>query len=94
MHNLTKFFWDNPYLYRSCVDGIIRRCVPEVEMLTVLEACYSSPWMGIIVVFVLPTRFCRLGTNGQLFTMILMSLPSHVIGAKEMEEFLRGKSSL
>ncbi|XP_069150598.1 uncharacterized protein [Solanum lycopersicum] len=29
-------------LNRSCVDGIIRCCVPEVEMLSILEACHSS----------------------------------------------------
>ena len=38
MHDVKKFFWDVPYLYRSCVDGLIRRCVPEVEILSVLEA--------------------------------------------------------
>ncbi|XP_069155015.1 uncharacterized protein [Solanum lycopersicum] len=30
----------------SCADGLIRRCVPEVEMLSVLEACHSSPVGG------------------------------------------------
>ena len=29
-------------MYRSCVDGLIRRCVPECEMLSVLEAFHSS----------------------------------------------------
>ena len=43
MYDVKKFFWDEPYLYRSCTDGLIRRCVPEVEMFTILEACHSSP---------------------------------------------------
>ena len=30
----------------SCVDGLIQRCVPEVEMLSVLEAFHSSPVGG------------------------------------------------
>ena len=42
MHDVEKFFWDEPYLYRSCTDRLIRCCVPEVEMLSVLEACHSS----------------------------------------------------
>ena len=46
MYDVKKFFWDDPYLYRICADGIIRRCVPEVEMLSVLEACHSSPVGG------------------------------------------------
>ena len=28
------------------LDGIIKRCMPEVEMLSVLEACHSSPVGG------------------------------------------------
>ena len=46
MYDLKKFFWDEPYLYRSCADRLIRRCVPECEMLSVLEACHSSPVGG------------------------------------------------
>ena len=46
MHDVKNFFWDEPYLYRSCDDGLIRHCVPEVEMLSVFEACHSSPVDG------------------------------------------------
>ena len=46
MYDVKKFFWDEPYLYRSCADGLIRRCVPECEILSVLEACHSSPVGG------------------------------------------------
>ena len=46
MYDMKKFFWDEPYLYRSCADGLIRRCVPECEMLSVLEECHSSPVEG------------------------------------------------
>ena len=28
MHDVKKFFWDEPYLYRSCADRLILRCVP------------------------------------------------------------------
>ena len=43
MHDVKNFFWDEPYLFHICADGIIRRCVPEVEMMSILEACHSSP---------------------------------------------------
>ena len=46
MYDVKNFFLDEPYLYKSCADGLIRRCVPEVEMLSVLEACHSSPVGG------------------------------------------------
>ena len=41
-----------------------------------------------------PNRFGNVGTIGQPFTKMLTGSPSHVIGAKEMVEFLKGKSSL
>ena len=28
MHDVKNFFWDEPYLYRSCADRLILRCVP------------------------------------------------------------------
>ena len=46
MYDVKKFFSNEPYLNRSCAYGIIRRCVLEVEMLSVLEACHSSPVRG------------------------------------------------
>ena len=42
MHDLKKFFWDDLYLYWSFVNGIIRRCVPEVDMFSVLVVFHSS----------------------------------------------------
>ena len=42
MYDVKKYFWDEPYLYMSCDDVLIHRCVPEDEMLSVFEACHSS----------------------------------------------------
>ena len=38
MHDVKKIIWDESYLYQNCIDGLIHRCVPEVESLSVLEA--------------------------------------------------------
>ena len=46
MHDMKYLFWDETYLYGSYVDGLICRCVSEVEMLSVLEACHFSPVGG------------------------------------------------
>ena len=46
MHHVKNFFWDDPYLYRSCADVLICRCMLEVEMLITLEACHSLPVGG------------------------------------------------
>ncbi|GJY69880.1 reverse transcriptase domain-containing protein [Tanacetum coccineum] len=33
-----KFFWDDPYLFRTCADQIIRRCVHGQEAIYILKA--------------------------------------------------------
>jgi hypothetical protein len=38
--------WDDPYLYRVCVDGILRRCIPAFETWKILERCHLSPYGG------------------------------------------------
>lgn len=45
MNDVKKFFYYKPYLNRSFADGIIRHCMPEVEM-NFLEACHSSSVCG------------------------------------------------
>ena len=46
MYDVKKFFRDEPYLHRSCSDGLIRCSVPECEMLSELEAFHSLPVSG------------------------------------------------
>jgi hypothetical protein len=38
--------WDDPYLYRVCADGLLRRCIPTFETWKILEHCHSSPYGG------------------------------------------------
>ncbi|XP_070019907.1 uncharacterized protein [Nicotiana sylvestris] len=40
------YYWDEPYLFRICVDNMIRRCVPEIEQSSVLQACHTSAYGG------------------------------------------------
>ena len=91
---MKKIFRDKPYLYKSNDDGLIRRCVPECEMLSVLKACYPHPLVDIIVVSELLIIYYNVVTIGQLFITMLMSLLKHVIDAKEMAEFQESKISL
>nr|GFA07636.1 reverse transcriptase domain-containing protein [Tanacetum cinerariifolium] len=37
------YFWDNPYLFRTCADQIIRRCIAGKEAIDILNACHSGP---------------------------------------------------
>jgi hypothetical protein len=38
--------WDEPYLFRVCSDGLLRRCVPAEEGIKIIERCHSSPYGG------------------------------------------------
>lgn len=82
-----KFFWDDPYLYHSCADGIIHHRVPEVEMLVGIY----RPLVGIIMVFGVHTKICIVDTIGQSSTKTLKIFPNLVTVATERVEFQRGK---
>jgi hypothetical protein len=38
--------WDDPYLFRICLDGLLRRCVSTEEGIKIIERCHSSPYGG------------------------------------------------
>ena len=38
---VRNFYWDDPYLFKYCPDQILRRCIPEDEVLSVLTFCHS-----------------------------------------------------
>ena len=44
--HLKHYYWEEPILYRHCADQVIRRCVPEVEMHSILNHCHTLPCGG------------------------------------------------
>ncbi|GJV81219.1 reverse transcriptase domain-containing protein [Tanacetum coccineum] len=44
--DVKHYFWDDPYLFRICVDQIIRRCVHGQEANDILKACHEGPTGG------------------------------------------------
>nr|GFB12380.1 reverse transcriptase domain-containing protein [Tanacetum cinerariifolium] len=42
------YFWDDPYLFRTCADQIIRRCVMGKEAIDIINACHSGPTGAIM----------------------------------------------
>ncbi|GKD38924.1 reverse transcriptase domain-containing protein [Tanacetum coccineum] len=44
--DIKHYFWDDPYLFRTCADQIIRRCVFVQEALEILKACLEGPTGG------------------------------------------------
>ncbi|GKC94285.1 reverse transcriptase domain-containing protein [Tanacetum coccineum] len=39
-------FWDDPFLFKTCADQVIRRCVSGQEVVYILTACHSRPTGG------------------------------------------------
>ncbi|GJY36385.1 hypothetical protein Tco_0421763 [Tanacetum coccineum] len=44
--DLKHYFWEEPYLFKLCSDGMIRRCVSGPETRTILDQCYHRPTGG------------------------------------------------
>nr|GEY93339.1 putative reverse transcriptase domain-containing protein [Tanacetum cinerariifolium] len=43
---LKHYFWDEPYLFKACLDGMIRRCVYGSETRKILDECHHGPTEG------------------------------------------------
>ena len=46
MADVKHYIWEDPYLYKRCGDGLIRRCIPHEEVQSILHHCHSSPYGG------------------------------------------------
>ncbi|GJW14707.1 reverse transcriptase domain-containing protein [Tanacetum coccineum] len=44
--DVKYYFWDDPYLFKVCVDQVIRRCVFGQEAYDILMACHNGPTGG------------------------------------------------
>ena len=44
--HLKHYYWEEPILYKHCADQVIRRCVPEDEMISILNHCHTLPCGG------------------------------------------------
>nr|GEV86912.1 reverse transcriptase domain-containing protein [Tanacetum cinerariifolium] len=41
--DLKNYFWEDPYLFTVCSDGMIRRCVSGPKTRTILDQCHYRP---------------------------------------------------
>ncbi|GJX44455.1 reverse transcriptase domain-containing protein [Tanacetum coccineum] len=44
--DLKHYFWEEPYLFKVCSDGMIRRCISGRETRTILDQCHHGPTGG------------------------------------------------
>ena len=45
-HESKSYIWDEPFLFKQCGDDIMKRCIPDSEIPTILEQCHASPYGG------------------------------------------------
>ena len=44
--HLKHYYWEEPILYKHFADQMIRRCIPEDEMGSILNHCHTLPCEG------------------------------------------------
>nr|GEZ69888.1 reverse transcriptase domain-containing protein [Tanacetum cinerariifolium] len=44
--DVKHYFWDDSYLFKTCTDQVIWRCVASQEAVDILTACHSGPTGG------------------------------------------------
>nr|GEW21680.1 reverse transcriptase domain-containing protein [Tanacetum cinerariifolium] len=44
--DVKHYFWDDPFLFKICVDQVIWRCVHGQEAVDILKACHNEPIEG------------------------------------------------
>nr|GFB75207.1 reverse transcriptase domain-containing protein [Tanacetum cinerariifolium] len=45
--DVKHYFWDDPYLFRICMDQIICHCAHGQEAIDILKACHEGPTGGL-----------------------------------------------
>ena len=46
LHDVRSYLWDDPLLFNRGADQVIRRCVPDEKVPSILQQCYSSSYGG------------------------------------------------
>ena len=41
LHDIKFYYWEEPFLYKRCADGLIWRCIPQNEAQDILRHCHS-----------------------------------------------------
>ncbi|CAA7021236.1 unnamed protein product [Microthlaspi erraticum] len=61
LKDIRFYFWDEPYLYKKCQDGLFRKCVPEEEIAGILHGCHESAYAGHFPTFKTVSKVLQAG---------------------------------
>ncbi|KAL1224020.1 putative mitochondrial protein [Cardamine amara subsp. amara] len=59
--DVRRYFWDEPYLYKQCSNGLYRRCVSEAEIPWILHHCHGSSYAGHFATFKTVSKVLQAG---------------------------------
>ena len=81
LHNVKSYHWEDPLLYKVCADNMIRKCVPQEEVVSILNACHASPYGGHFGPTRTASKVLQSGFYWPSLLNIVIPLLNHVIGA-------------
>ena len=61
LRGARHYYWDEPFLYRNCKDGVFRRCVSESEIPGILFHCHGSSYAGHFATFKIVSKILQAG---------------------------------
>ena len=59
LREIRRYYWDEPYLYKHCSDGVYRRCIAATEVPDILSHCQSSSYGCHFVIFKAVSKVLR-----------------------------------
>ena len=90
LYEVKHYLWEDPFLYKICGDRLIRKCVPKIKMLKILSHCHDSAYDGHFGATKIAAKVLESGFSGLLYSRILKSMWSTVIGVKDMRTSPKG----
>ncbi|WZZ87748.1 hypothetical protein YC2023_116327 [Brassica napus] len=94
LREARHYFWDEPYLYRHCKDGIFRRCIPEAEIPGILHHGHRSSSAGHFATFKKVSKILQAGFWCQQCSEMLTPSYPDAIHANEWAVSAKGMRCL
>ncbi|RDX68464.1 hypothetical protein CR513_52546, partial [Mucuna pruriens] len=79
------YIWDDPYFWSLYSDKVIRRCIPKIEINSVLQFCHLAPGGATMDQLELPGKCLIVGSIGPLFLETLISSSTPTTNARKSE---------
>lgn len=89
MHEVRKFFRDNPYLFWVCLDGVFQICVSKVRMMIISENVARSKLVVTMKVHRLWIKYFNMVSITSPSINMHMTMLGLMTNVKETEYFMQ-----